>query len=84
MKTIFLLIIVIHLAIGRYTFIDRQFEDGDARQNCTEKCTEECEQCNVPKTCGASELKCGELPPEVHPDCPPDETCVPIGCICKL
>ena len=77
------LVIIAHLAIGRFTPNERQWSPDDARQNCTRKCEESC-ICTVPTTCNDNEIKCGEAPPEEHPDCPPDDICVPADCACKL
>jgi len=88
MKDVFIVIIFIHLAnIGNsqgYNFQDRQWNSGDARQNCSLKCRDECIQCMQPKKCDAGQAKCGEKPPAMHPVCPSDEICVPMGCICKF
>ena len=51
-------------------------------QNCTNRCEDHC-ICKVPNKCSEDETKCGEAPPENHPDCPPDEICVPSECNCK-
>ena len=86
MKNSFVLVIFMHLAIEGYAFKDRQWQADDARQNCTVKCKDECIQCIKPQKCNVGEIKCGETPPDdrLHPDCPPDELCVPTSCNCKF
>jgi hypothetical protein len=88
MKNIFILILFIHLAnTGNshgYSFQERQWKTGDARSNCTLKCQDECTQCIQPIKCQAGQARCGEKAPKMHPDCPADEICVPMGCICKF
>jgi len=98
MKNVFILIIFLHLvkignsqsygshnfAPGYYPYLDRQWNTDDARQNCTLKCKDECVQCEQPKKCHTGQEKCGEKPPEMHPDCPSDDICAPMGCICKF
>jgi len=84
MRNLFVLVIFIHLVMEGYSFQDRQWGADDPRQNCTVKCKDECTQCIQPKICNVEEVKCGEKAPEMHPDCPPDEICVPTGCICKF
>ena len=62
---------------------DRQWLPSDARQNCTDRCEIECTTCLTPNVCTSDETKCGEHPPDIGPDCPPDEICVPKPCLCK-
>ena len=69
--------------MSRHVEFDRQWTAEDARQNCTTKCADECEYCKDPKYCTEDQFKCGEKAPEVGPDCPPDDVCVPSGCECK-
>ena len=83
MKQLFIFAIGIHYVICRWTVNERQWLPEDARTNCSSKCNEECFACTLPKKCNDNQIKCGEKSPEVHPDCPPDEICVPIGCNCK-
>ena len=77
------LIILAQLAIGRFTPNERQWNPDDARENCTRKCEEHC-ICTVPILCTDDQIKCGEAPPEEHPDCPYDDICIPPFCECKL
>ena len=78
-----LAIFCLTLAESRYQEFDRQWNAEDARQNCTTRCADECEYCKDPKYCNEDQFKCGEKTPEVGPDCPPDDICVPSGCECK-
>ena len=80
---LFTLAILTHCVIGRFTPNERQWNPEDAKQNCTLKCEDECIYCEEPNKCSDSEKKCGEEPPEKHPDCPPDEICIPDECLCK-
>ena len=83
MLTRFIIVaVLVHLAIGRFAPKERQWNPEDARQNCTNRCEDHC-ICKVPNKCSEDETKCGEAPPENHPDCPPDEICVPSDCNCK-
>ena len=66
----------------RFAPEERQWEDGDNRQNCTQNCIDECTHCN-PSKCSENEDYCGTTPSEIGPDCLPDEVCVPSGCTCK-
>ena len=66
----------------RYALDERQWEGGDLRQHCIEVCDDDCEYCN-PRNCTESEKYCGTTPSTVHPNCPPDESCVPLDCQCK-
>ena len=61
---------------------DRQWADGDIAGFCKKVCNEECTMCTEPKKCSEAQTKCGEEPPKEHPDCYPDEICVPKGCNC--
>ena len=61
---------------------ERQWADGDITGFCKKVCNEECTQCTEPKKCSEGQTKCGEEPPKEHPDCYPDEICVPKGCNC--
>ena len=78
-----LAIFCLAVAESRFQQFDRQWTEEDARQNCTTKCADECEYCKDPKYCNEDQFKCGEKAPEVGPDCPPDDVCVPSGCECK-
>ena len=78
-----LAILGLTVAESRYQKLDRQWTDEDTQQNCTTKCAEECKHCNEPKYCTEDQFKCGEKAPEVGPDCPPDDICVPSTCDCK-
>ena len=78
--------ILTHCVICRFAPEERDWHPDDARvntDNCTETCIKECEPCKVPEKCSEDEIKCGEKSPENHPDCPPDEICVPSNCKCK-
>ena len=77
-----ILAILVSFAFGRFAPKERQWNPEDARQNCTNRCEDHC-ICKIPKKCSDDETKCGEAPPENHPDCPPDEICVPTECACK-
>ena len=84
MKEIILALAIFSICVEcRFSVQERQWNATDARQNCTEKCAIECEYCKDPDTCNEHEFKCGSEPPEVGPDCPPNEICVPSGCECK-
>ena len=84
MRSIILALAIFSLCVEcRLSPQERQWTPEDARQNCTEKCKDECEYCVTPTTCSEDEYKCGEHPPEIGPDCPPSEVCVPAGCECK-
>ena len=61
---------------------ERQWADGDITGFCKRVCNEECTMCTEPKKCSEGQTKCGEEPPKEHPDCYPDEICVPKGCNC--
>ena len=77
--------ILAHCVICRFAPKDRQWAEGDLRQNCTERCHDECEECpEAPKRCTEKENKCGEEPPIGHPDCIPNDICVPSNCLCML
>merc|ERR1719351_411981 len=65
------------------TDIERQWEDGDARQNCTRICTQSRQNCTEPITCSNLEHKCPQDESGITNDCPPNDVCVPIGCQCK-
>ena len=71
----------------RFSAQERQWNSDDARQNvtddCFNKCNKTCDYCILPEKCNEHEFKCGEEPPEVGPDCPANEICVPSGCECK-
>ena len=71
----------------RFSVQERQWNADDARQNvtddCFNKCNKTCEYCKVTETCTEYEVKCGEEPPEVGPDCPANEICIPAGCECR-
>ena len=49
---------------------------------CSRVCNEECVECTTPIKCSEGQTKCGEASPKDHPDCYPDEICVPKGCNC--
>ena len=81
--TVFLMICLLPV-ISRSSFeADRQWADGDISSFCNKVCDEECTFCSTPQKCTEGQTKCGEEPPKEHPDCPPDEICVPKGCSCK-
>ena len=82
LKELFILSLLLHVVFCWVTPNDRQWNEEDARQNCTLICTKSCENCTKPITCGELEDKCpGNT--DVHDDCPADENCVPAGCQCK-
>ena len=83
LKELFTLSILAHVVFCRFTPEEREWQEGDARQYCAELCTEECLTCTEPVKCTDLEDKCSEIKSEVHPDCPPSETCVPTGCQCR-
>ena len=68
---------------SRLSVIDRQWNQEDARENCTNKCQIECVQCLEPATCTEDQTKCGEKNQIVGPDCQKDSICVPSDCECK-
>lgn len=74
--------ILTHCVFCRIAPEERQWAEGDARQNCTETCWDECISCNEPSRCSEDEIKCGEESPENHLDCPPSEVCYPGNCFC--
>ena len=69
---------------------NRQWQDGDNRENCTEVYSDECISCTEPELCNPeTEIKCGETPQdndiyELVVNCPPNDVCIPKGCECKL
>ena len=69
---------------------NRQWQDGDNRENCTEVCSDECISCTEPELCNPeTEIKCGETPQdhdiyELVVNCPPNDVCIPKGCECKI
>ena len=67
----------------RFAADERQWEADDLRQHCIEVCDDDCEYCS-PSNCSESEKYCGTIPSTVHPNCPPDESCVPLDCQCKI
>ena len=85
MKGIILALAIFSICVeSRISVEERQWDANDARQdNCTEICENECQYCKHPETCGEDEFKCGEEAPEVGPDCPANEICVPSDCECK-
>ena len=83
LKHLFAFAILTHCVICRFAPEEREWHADDARENCTELCTDYCIPCTEPDTCNEDEIKCGEKAPENHEDCPPDETCVASNCICK-
>ena len=82
----FNLIIVLSIFVsasnGRFYPNERRWEADDLKQHCIEVCDDVCEYCN-PRNCTESEKYCGTTPSTVHPNCPPDESCVPQDCNCK-
>lgn len=62
---------------------DRQWVEEDVTQFCERVCNEECTACTAPKRCSEGQTKCGEEPPKEHPDCYPEDICVPKGCNCS-
>ena len=86
MKVVIWLVAIFALCTeSRYSALDRQWLPEDARQNCTINCYEECTECLPYTTCDLeNENYCGDHPPEIGPDCPPSEVCVPKPCSCKL
>ena len=83
LKEFFAISILAYVVFCRSTPEERQWQEGDARQHCSQLCTEECRVCIEPVKCTDLEDKCLEIKSEVHTDCPPSETCVPAGCKCK-
>ena len=81
--TIFLIICLLPVICKSSLEPDRQWDDGEVSSFCAQICDEECTFCTTPKKCTEGQTKCGEEPPKEHPDCPPDEICVPKGCNCK-
>ena len=61
---------------------ERQWAEADKKEFCSRVCNEECVECTKPIKCSEGQTKCGEEPPKEHPDCYPDEICVPKGCNC--
>ena len=83
MKQLLLLVICLNYVICRWISEERQWIPEDERENCSMRCNEECVACTEPYKCTGDQVKCGEDPPKDHPDCPPDEICIPRGCLCK-
>ena len=75
--------VLIHLVTSRATLDERQWQESDARQNCSRICTKACNNCTRAIVCSDSEVKCPDNDDNVHNDCPRDEVCVPAGCQCK-
>ena len=75
-------IILVSSVNSRFYPHERQWVADDLRQHCIEVCDDECEYCN-PRNCTENEKYCGTTPSTVHPNCPPDESCVPLDCNCK-
>ena len=75
--------VLIHLVSSRATLDERQWQESDARQNCSRICTKACNNCTRAIVCSDSEVKCPDNDDNVHNDCPRDEICVPAGCQCK-
>ena len=82
LKFILALIILGPAVHCRFAPEDRQWQPDDNKQHCIEQCDKDCEYCD-PKTCSDDEEYCGTGDSNVHPNCPPDEVCVPPGCKCK-
>ena len=83
LKNLFVLTLLLHVVFCRFTPDERQWNDDDARQNCTEICNTSC-NCTEPITCSDSEDKCPDENSDVHNDCPSDDVCVPTGCQCEF
>ena len=83
-KSILILALFTYNGLCQLTDIERQWEDGDARQNCTRICTQSCQNCTEPITCSNLEHKCPQDESEITNDCPPNDVCVPIGCQCRF
>ena len=82
LNLIIVLSIFVSASNGRFYPNERQWEADDLKQHCIEVCDDVCEYCN-PRNCTESEKYCGTTPSTVHPNCPPDESCVPQDCNCK-
>jgi hypothetical protein len=83
LKYFFALTLLTNIVLCRFTLDERQWAEGDAREHCITTCHDDCEYCEEPTHCTVTEDKCGEEPPKVHPNCSPDEVCVPAGCDCR-
>ena len=90
MHHFFILACLLPATLCRTSINNRQWQEGDNRQNCTEVCSDECVACKDPVLCDEeTELKCGETPQdndiyELVVKCPPNDVCIPKGCECKL
>ena len=86
----FIFVLLLPLAFCETASEDRQWQEGDNRQNCTTVCSDECTECDEPSLCDPeTEIKCGETPQnndiyELVVNCPPNDVCIDIGCECKL
>ena len=83
-RAIFIVTLLVHNGLCYVADFDRQWQEDDARQNCTRICTQSCQNCTEPSTCSDLEHKCPQDESEITNDCPPDDICVPIGCQCRL
>ena len=87
---LFILALLTPIVFCRTASEDRQWQDGDNRQNCTTVCSDECTECDEPSLCDPeTEIKCGETPQnndiyELVVNCPPNDVCIDKGCECKL
>ena len=87
---IFIFVLLLPLVFSETASEDRQWQEGDNRQNCTTVCSDECTECDEPSLCDPeTEIKCGETPQnndiyELVVNCPPNDVCIDIGCECKL
>lgn len=82
LKYLFALTLLAPIVFCRVAPAERQWKDGDKRQNCTTLCEKVCEPCTEPEYCTDDEIKCGELTIHGHEDCPKSDVCVKKDCIC--
>ena len=83
LKYLFTLTLLAQLVFCRVSPEERQWEEGDNRQNCTILCEDECRECLEPTYCDENEIKCGEAALPGHEDCPKNDVCIPDNCNCK-
>ena len=82
-KIIFIVVFFTYNGLSQLLILERQWEVGDKRENCTKICAHSCQNCTEPIKCSDDEHKCLHDESEVTNDCPPDDVCVPIGCQCR-
>ena len=86
---LFILALLTPIVFCRQTVDERQWTEWDKRENCTEKCDLECQECTDPHLCDPeTEVVCGCVAQqnqifELIINCPCDEQCIPKHCECK-